>query len=96
MYSGAALRPNDERCTGCLSLPAGGAAVHEDELDRVVLSEAERVAQVVKQMSNEGFAPAVLVFLRADGRVRTVFRDGLDVNAVLRSALDSPAPEIAH
>ena len=71
--------------------------MNEDVSDQDTLSQPELVRQIVKQMADEGYAPAVLVFVAADGRARTLCRAGLDVNALLRSALDAQGPtEIRH
>lgn len=55
-------------------------------------SESERVREIVDQMLHEGFAPALLVFIAADGMSRSVFREGIDLGDLLRFLLASESP----
>lgn len=55
-------------------------------------SESERVREIVDQMLREGFAPALLVFIAADGTSRSVFREGIDLEDLLRFLLASECP----
>jgi len=60
-------------------------------------SESERVREIVDQMRREGFAPALLVFIAADGTSRSVFREGIDLEDLLRFLLASEATrEVPH
>lgn len=56
-------------------------------------SEPERVREIVEQMLQEGFAPALLVFIAADGASRSVFREGIDLEDLLRFLLASECPQ---
>jgi len=44
-------------------------------------------------MLREGFSPALLVFIAADGTSRSVFRDGIDLAHLLRFLLASECPQ---
>lgn len=52
-------------------------------------SEPERVREIVEQMLREGFAPALLVFIAADGTSKSIFREGIDLEDLLRFLLAS-------
>ncbi|MBY0275900.1 hypothetical protein K2Z84_11190 [Candidatus Binatia bacterium] len=40
-------------------------------------------------MLREGFAPALLVFIAADGTSKSIFREGIDLEELLRFLLAS-------
>lgn len=57
------------------------------------VSEADRVRAIVEKMLGEGFAPALLVFVAVDGTTRSVFRDGVELEELLRFVLASECPQ---
>lgn len=60
-------------------------------------SESEAVKVIVADMLHEGFEPAILVFLHADGNTRLLHREGLDAEDLLRFLLATGiACELRH
>lgn len=52
-------------------------------------AEPEAVRRIVVEMLAEGFAPCVMVFIDSTGATRTFHREHLDVDEILRRALQA-------